>query len=628
MRIERVETEYVGNTVTNQRAMTIDPDMMGHIAHMLSNMYSNPVAAVIREYSCNGIDAHIASNQPNRPITISCPTWLEPVLSIRDYGNGLSDEDMSNLFGSYGSSSKRDTNNQIGGFGIGSKSAFSYASSFTIESFQEGIKNSYTAYMDQALGPQLELISSTKTDMPNGVNIKVNVKVSDIPDFEREITKFVQFQTSPIEVLNLDIKPLDVLFKNNSGFVLNQSSEYAIRMGGVCYKAAIFHSKRSPVTKKIILDFPIGSFKPAPSREELILKPEDVLILEEKVEEIVQEMYAEECSQLNNLTLFQAKVKIRQLSNTFRFKDHYEYKGRSLDQFVSGKNIWWSYRSRLKQCTGTRLAATNMTHIFDCEDKTFGWQAALSRAKSSNLSLDYVLVLSGTPKQRLKQWVRAGRPDLPYLNINDFKAPTTVSVRKQSKVKLKRCTTSRVFNEIELSLNDGEKWFYVKTNKNVVQLGDEKLNFSTSDLPNTLHLCGFPDRKSVLVVPKTLWSNIPDYWVDYTKHIVDTLMDCYNNPSLFAFNPNLFSNPDLYRHPKLLQKFTQNDPLSTSLLPKNELFLIDNRVSKYQLKVNAILDISRRLQNKRYPELVRVYDKNKYIQLVDFARQKGFNFNS
>ena len=73
--------------------------------------------AVLREVTTNALDAHVAAGvtRPSR----STPTELAPVLTIKDYGVGLSVEDIRNIFSQYGASTKRETNDQVGSLGLG-----------------------------------------------------------------------------------------------------------------------------------------------------------------------------------------------------------------------------------------------------------------------------------------------------------------------------------------------------------------------------------------------------------------------------------------------------------------------------------------------------------------------------
>jgi len=65
-----------------------------------SNIYTHKERAVIREISCNARDAHIAAGH-NDPIKVHLPTKLEPWFTVRDFGIGLSDEDVRNIFTTY-----------------------------------------------------------------------------------------------------------------------------------------------------------------------------------------------------------------------------------------------------------------------------------------------------------------------------------------------------------------------------------------------------------------------------------------------------------------------------------------------------------------------------------------------
>ena len=61
------------------------------------SLYSDKVMAVIRELSCNANDSNIASGNKN-PFKVTLPTASNPTFMVRDYGTGLSKEDMENLY--------------------------------------------------------------------------------------------------------------------------------------------------------------------------------------------------------------------------------------------------------------------------------------------------------------------------------------------------------------------------------------------------------------------------------------------------------------------------------------------------------------------------------------------------
>ena len=75
-----------------------------------SGLYQNKVRAIIRELSCNAVDSHVAAGKSGTPFDIHLPNSLEPWFSIRDYGTGLSHEQVINIYTTYFESSKTDSN--------------------------------------------------------------------------------------------------------------------------------------------------------------------------------------------------------------------------------------------------------------------------------------------------------------------------------------------------------------------------------------------------------------------------------------------------------------------------------------------------------------------------------------
>lgn len=154
---------------------------------MSSTIYKYKIRAIIREISSNAIDGHMVAGNMN-PFDVQLPTVLDPRFIVRDYGTGLSDWMVKEVFATYFESTKTDTDELIGALGLGSKSSFCYTETFTIESIQDGVKRAYTAYMDNG-EPFVDQIYETETDEPNGVQITVPVKVEDIAEWEREAAR-------------------------------------------------------------------------------------------------------------------------------------------------------------------------------------------------------------------------------------------------------------------------------------------------------------------------------------------------------------------------------------------------------------------------------------------------------
>jgi hypothetical protein len=157
-----------------------------------NRLYEHKVRSICQEIICNARDAMREVNKGNE-LEVTVPTRLNPVFKVRDFGPGITPERMNGVFILYGNSTKRGTNGQTGGFGIGAKSPFAYTDSFTIVTFIDGIKRAYVAHVGCNNQGRLDLVSTDQTDEPNGTEIQVAVKAYDIDEFRSSIFRATYF---------------------------------------------------------------------------------------------------------------------------------------------------------------------------------------------------------------------------------------------------------------------------------------------------------------------------------------------------------------------------------------------------------------------------------------------------
>lgn len=168
--------------------------MNGKAFRVLSDtMYQDKIGSIVREVSCNALDSHIAAGIPERPIEIHVPDAMEPWLSIRDFGVGLSPEDIATVFCVYFQSTKDHSNDAIGAFGLGAKTPFSYTDQFNVTSNYNGRCYMYSAYISETDMPEIQLMAETETDEPNGVEIKIGVETKDYHSFRNAIFQQLRF---------------------------------------------------------------------------------------------------------------------------------------------------------------------------------------------------------------------------------------------------------------------------------------------------------------------------------------------------------------------------------------------------------------------------------------------------
>jgi hypothetical protein len=170
---------------------------------LVKGLYSNPLAAPIREYMTNAYDAHIEAGYRDRPFSVQLPTKLNPVFKVRDFGLGMSHEKVRTVYSKFGESTKDDSNLQVGMLGYGSKSAFAYTTSFNVRSYFEGKVTAYLIFMSVKGIPTVKIVGEESTEEHSGVEISFAVKSTDIIDFLTTFSKIaLGFNPRPI-ILNL-----------------------------------------------------------------------------------------------------------------------------------------------------------------------------------------------------------------------------------------------------------------------------------------------------------------------------------------------------------------------------------------------------------------------------------------
>lgn len=109
--------------------------------------YQRPIEAVLREMSANILDAHLLNGFAGAGIVV-LPTQQYPFAVFRDFGPGLCDEDILNLYGTFGASTKEQDLESIGSHGLGSKTPLAVADAFTVISRHNGERRIYTIAKD------------------------------------------------------------------------------------------------------------------------------------------------------------------------------------------------------------------------------------------------------------------------------------------------------------------------------------------------------------------------------------------------------------------------------------------------------------------------------------------------
>lgn len=232
--MELEPTHYTAQTsgVQSEGFFGISENDQVHVISILRDkLYSNKVLAVIREYSTNAFD----ENPPGQPIEVTLPTKFAPEFTVRDFGKGLTEEEIRLIYTQYGRSTKRESNTAIGQLGLGSKSAFAYGETFTIISWKDGVRSDYLAYLDETgRGKYSKLREQPSTD-PSGILIKIPVNLNDIYIFKNTAEYFFKYWTVKPILHGGTIPPLSIWLSGKTNWFITKDTAPVAVMGNIAY---------------------------------------------------------------------------------------------------------------------------------------------------------------------------------------------------------------------------------------------------------------------------------------------------------------------------------------------------------------------------------------------------------
>jgi len=268
MLVDKDLSREVVSTMQGEKIdLSLDENSLVHLMGVMTNLYSDPELACIREYSTNALDSHREAGI-ERPIEVTLPSPLNPSLKIKDYGVGLGPQELRDIYSKYGASTKRDTNEQVGMLGLGCKSALTYADQFTIEAVKDGQKTVAAVSRDDSGVGAITVVSCEPTDESSGVEIVIPAKSHH--NFESKARDFFSvWGEGDVLVNGAPPSPFDPLLKlDDDLFIVNGHRRNHLVMGNVSYPFDGL-DYRLPYGLSVLHYVDIGAVNFTPSREEL-----------------------------------------------------------------------------------------------------------------------------------------------------------------------------------------------------------------------------------------------------------------------------------------------------------------------------------------------------------------------
>jgi len=442
---------------------------------LTSKIYTNKVKAVIRELSTNAWDSHQDAGNPDS-FDVHLPTSLEPWFSVRDYGTGISHEQMMTLYTEFFRSTRTVSNDFCGALGIGRMSPLCMADSFVVTSWFNGEKRVYSAYKDENDCPQFAKLTEENSDDPNGVEVSVAVSTDQIYEFTEEAVNVYKFFDN---IPNINIR--EVADRASSAFdhFNIRTNDFATStkwgsincvMGNVGYSVSYKDIQHPFNDMELNLYFNIGELSFTPGRESLSFdkKTKEAVItkldlLKEKVKEVVQQ-------QINDCkNYYEAKCLYDSINR--KFKDDCTYNGETLKFAPEFKNAAKCYYTEGYSTTTKNM---DVTHGYYDDKTEYYWnkKGYTGRIRQHLKSFNYrdnrrvILVEAehladiGIDSSYVKDLEDLPKVEYSYSGVTVNKCKIYTWNGKDNNY-----NPSKNWNEAEIDLNDGEERVYVEINR-------------------------------------------------------------------------------------------------------------------------------------------------------------------
>jgi len=550
---------------------------------LIDGLYADKIQSITREIWSNALDAHVQAGCADRPFSVSFPNPFDPTFRVRDYGISLTHDQVMHMYTSLGHSTKEDTNDAIGKFGIGSKSPFSYTDNFTVTVYKDGTVRFYSAMIGADSVPAIHFMGEQETDEEDGVEVSFPVESSDSRAFQNAAKRVSHgFDVKPL-VGNMyedeftGWPELPILIQGDgwkllSGKIEGYSERAYARMGPVLYPInvdaldGITHRQRQILGHTFVIDFAMGDLEITASREELsygrndptkdsILAMVDLLI-DSLTEQCIKDFAACE-------SFWDACVKYREQMLSLQLpqavkdliKDTAQWNGRKLYSRINIKRSTSAFDMCL--LTGAKLKnkvfryngiVPRYTDI-DAKRKTAILVEDLSEGQSIKRAAARVKRYQGANKQDQILWLRVYNPHrglqdlfeifhqfdgVESVMVNDLEDIEPVRTNYGGGVATRRPVQARVLergkfdHRVELEADDfdaGGVYVRLERNDPVVPAGCSS-PWGLFDILRRLGAIDVP----VYGAPKSMWKKFEgEQWVDlydyarayFDKHDVD-----------------------------------------------------------------------------------------------------------
>lgn len=178
------------------------PGAMELLTRQFTDLYRDPLVAMVRETISNAIDATVRLGDGERRsimVDVIGDDVDGRVFRVTDHGVGMSMDDVLEHYVGYGESTKVDDLSMIGSYGYGAKSPLAYADSVTVRTVHDGMLTEFGMYRGEH-GNKYAIQRNEPTDEPNGTMVSVPVRNGDVSKI-LETVKNYRSQLAPVDII-------------------------------------------------------------------------------------------------------------------------------------------------------------------------------------------------------------------------------------------------------------------------------------------------------------------------------------------------------------------------------------------------------------------------------------------
>lgn len=182
--------DILSPTDSREVSMGVKMEAMSHIVARLTDLYTDPISATVREVVSNATDASVQIPKALRqPIEITSPSTFKPSLTVRDRGVGMTTQIVEDIYSQYGGSTKEKDFSQIGAFGLGAKSPLSYCTEFSVSTTRDGVTTDFLVSR-KTEGNVTKILSVRETDEESGTVVTIPVRMQDRARFDAALDSY------------------------------------------------------------------------------------------------------------------------------------------------------------------------------------------------------------------------------------------------------------------------------------------------------------------------------------------------------------------------------------------------------------------------------------------------------